>query len=64
MRFWATFVKRFALWYRTVVCLSVCLSVFDVGVLWQNGWMNQDETWHWGRPQPRPHCVRWGSSCP
>jgi len=22
--------------------------------------MNQDETWHPDRPQPRPHCVRWG----
>jgi len=26
-------------------CLSV-LSVCDVGVLWPNGWMDQDETWH------------------
>ena len=32
------FVKRFALYYHTVVCLSVC----DVGVLWPNGWMH----WH------------------
>jgi len=34
------FVKPFALWYRTVVCLSclsVCLSVCNVGVLWPNG---------------------------
>jgi len=30
------FVKRFALCYQTVVCLSVC----DVGVLWPNGWMD------------------------
>jgi len=29
------------------------------GVLWPNGWMDQDETWHRGRPQPKPHCVRW-----
>ena len=36
------FVKRFALCYRTVV-LSVC-PVFDVGVLWPNGWTDQDET--------------------
>jgi len=35
------FVKRFALCYRTVVC-PVC----DVGVLWPNGLMDQDETWH------------------
>ena len=45
------FVKRFALCYQTVICLSVC----DVGVLWPNGWMDQDETWHAGRPRPWPH---------
>ena len=22
-----------------------CLSVCDIGVLWPNGWMDQDETW-------------------
>jgi len=55
--------KRFALCYRTVV-LSVCLSVCNVGVLWPNGRMDQNETWHEGRPQPRPHCVRWGPSTP
>jgi len=54
------FVKRFALCYQTVclACLSV-LSVCDVGVLWPNGWMDQDQTWHAGRPRPWPHCVRW-----
>ena len=57
------FVKRFALCYRTAVC-PVCLSVCDVGVLWPNGWMDQDETWHGGRPRPRPHCVRSGPSSP
>ena len=44
-------------------CLSVCLSllsVCDVGVLWPNSWMNQNETWHSDRPRPRPYCVRWG----
>jgi len=48
------FVKRFALWYLTVV-LSVTLSVCpvcDVGALWPNGWMDQDETWQAGRPLP------------
>jgi len=44
-------------------CLS-CLSVCDVGALWPNGWMDQDETWHAGRPRPRTHCVRWGPSSP
>jgi len=30
------FVKRFAVCYRSVICLSV-LSVCNVGVLWPNG---------------------------
>jgi len=63
------FVKWFALCYRTVVCLvcpvmSVCLSVCDVGVLWPNGWMDQDETWHGGRPPFRPYCIRWSRRRP
>jgi len=63
------FVKRFALRYRSVVCMSVlsCLSslcVCDVRALWPNGWTDQDETWHAGRPRPWPHCVRWGPSSP
>jgi len=46
--------------------LSVCplLSVCDVGVLWPNGWMDQDETWHGVRPGPRQDYVRWGPSSP
>jgi len=47
------FVKRFALCYGTVV-LSVC----NVGILWPNGWIDQDETWHGCRPRPQPHCLR------
>ena len=57
------FVKRFAICYQSVVGLSV-LSVRNVGVLWPNGWIDQDETWHGGRTRPRPHCVRWRPSCP
>ena len=26
------------------------------------GRMDQDASWYGGRPQPRPHCVRWGPS--
>jgi len=26
--------------------------------------MDQDETWHAGRPRSRTHCVRWGPSSP
>ena len=47
----------------SVRCLS-CLSVCNVGVLWPNGWTDQDETWRAGRPRPWPHCVRWGPSSP
>jgi len=53
------FVKRFALCYQTVV-LYVC----KVGVLCQNSWMDQGETWHGSRPRPRPHCVRWDPALP
>jgi len=60
-RFGRPFVKRFALCYRFIVC-PVCLPVCpvcDVRALWPNGWTDQDETWHAGRPRPWPHCVRW-----
>jgi len=62
------FVKWFTLCYHTVVypaCLC-CLSfpVCDVGVLWPNSWMDQDETWLAGRSPPWPHSVRWGPSSP
>jgi len=56
-RFWSTVFKT----VRPILsdrCLSV-LSVCDVGVLWANGWTDQDETWHASRPRPRPHCVWW-----
>jgi len=34
-------------------CLSCAVRpVCDVGVLWPNGWTDQDETWHAGRPRP------------
>jgi len=49
------FVKRLALCYQTDV-FPVC-SVCDVGVLWPNGWMDQDETWHAGTPSFRPMSV-------
>jgi len=62
--FWATVCKtvRPMLWVRCPVCLSC--PVCDVGVLWPNGWVDQDETWHASWPRPRPHCTRWGSSYP
>jgi len=51
--------KRFALRYQTVVCLPVCLSVLSVTFVYCGqtvGWMNQDETWHGGRPGPATFC--------
>jgi len=45
------------------VCQCVCLSVCDVGVLWPNGWMDQDETWQAGRPRPW-HIVLDGDPAP
>ena len=58
--FWATVCKmvRPMLSGRCLscpVCLSVC-PVCNVRALWPNGWMDQEETWHAGRPQPRTHC--------
>jgi len=38
--------------------------VCNVGVLWPNGWMDQDATWYGGRLRPRQHCVRWEPSSP
>jgi len=63
------FVKRFAptLSDRCLsVCLSVCpvLSLCNVGVLWPNGCMGENKTWHAGRPRRWPHCVRWGHRSP
>ena len=66
MIFGRPFVKRFVHMLPDR-CLSVCLSVLSVTlvyILWPNGWMDQDETWHAGRPWPWPHCVRWGPSSP
>jgi len=34
--------------------------IFGPCLLWPNGWMDQDGTWHGGGP--RPHCARLGPS--
>ena len=36
--------------------------IFGRCLLWQNGWMDQDETWYERRPRFRPYCVRWEPS--
>jgi len=36
--------------------------IFGPYLLRPNGCMDQDGTWHGGRPQPRQLCVRWGPS--
>jgi len=40
------------------------LPIFGPCLLWPNGWLDQDATWYGGRPQPRRHCIRWGSCSP
>jgi len=63
--------------FEFAVCATVCktvrpmlsdrcpvLSVCDVRALWPNGWTDQDETWHAGRPRSWPHFVRLGPSSP
>jgi len=39
-------------------------QIFGPCLLWPNGWIDQDGTWHRCRPQPRRLCVRWGPSPP
>ena len=43
----------------SVRCLSVCLScpICNVGVLWPNGCIDQDEMWHAGKPRDPGHAV-------
>ena len=36
--------------------------IFGPCLLWPNGWMDEDNTWHGGRPWSSPHCARWGHS--
>jgi len=55
--FWATICK-------TVRPAMGLLSVCNVGVLWLNGWMDQDETWRGGRPRSWSYCIRWRPSSP
>jgi len=38
--------------------------VFGPCLLWPNGWIDQDGTWHGGGPRSRPHCARLGPSSP
>ena len=35
---------------------------FGPSLLWPNGWMDQDGSWHGGGPWSKPHCTRWGRS--
>jgi len=37
---------------------------FSAHALWSNSFINQDDTWYRGRPRPRRHRTRWGSSSP
>ena len=65
MFFWATICKivRPMLSDHCMSCLSVCLSVCDIGALRLNGWMDQDETGYEGRPRPS-HIVLHGDKSP
>ena len=38
--------------------------LFGPCLLWPNGWIDQGDTWYGGRPQLRPHYVRWGPTPP
>ena len=41
----------YAIGLLSVLSVLSCLSVCDVGVLWPNGSMDQDDTWRAGRPR-------------
>jgi len=56
------FLKRFTLYYPTVVCLSAMSCLWCWCMVAKQ--MDQNETWHGGRPRPWPHCVTWGPSPP
>jgi len=32
-----------------------------MSILWPNGWMNEDASWHGSRARHRPHCIRRGA---
>ena len=32
--------------------------IFGPCLLWPNGWIDEDATWHGSSPRPRPHCIR------
>jgi len=38
--------------------------IFNPCLLWSKGCMDQYTIWLGGRPEPRPHCVRWGAISP
>jgi len=38
--------------------------IFGPCLLWSNGWMDKNGTYHGGGPRSRPHCARWGRSSP
>jgi len=38
--------------------------IFGPCLLWPNGWMYQDGTWHGVRPWSSPHCARWRHRSP
>jgi len=39
-------------------------AIFGPCLLWPNGWMDEDSTCYRSRPQPTPHCIRWGPRSP
>jgi len=49
--------RRLLLIERPFQAISRCMDVLCC-------WMDQDGTWHGGRPRSRPHCVTWAPSSP
>jgi len=51
------FYFLFLLFWSIIIIFGSCL-------LWPNGWIDQDDTWHGDRPQPRRLCIKLGPSLP
>ena len=49
---------------RSVVCLSVCLSVCHISETCKNGSTNRDTVWVVHSGWPRESCIRWGPDSP
>ena len=58
---WYSLVARCL--FKYMLCFILLRPVCNIGILWPNGWIDQDATWYGRRPQPS-HIVLDGSQLP